>query len=291
MNLFGALRRLHSLIKEGAANPYNHYGTTYQGLYEPIGRRIIGTVVDCSKLNRYPPSSVIVTRNNELIGATNQFVSRTNGWIFEIDFDTPFTPNDILHERLGVFALDRLGCRNTLNVDGAVQLSFVREVTSPTETELVIDFSDQGNSAQYRLDGWHGQEPEQIWTNGTSSTMSIAFDKPGQRYKLEILAWPFVAPPKLPDQTLMISVGDVQLTKMYVRPGLNFLECEISPEHTETPQTTLHFGLPDAVRACDFHPGAEQRVLALAVRRITLKRCLPAKMDEFGNKLPDPVSP
>lgn len=289
MRIFDVVRRVRVLMKEGAADMYNHFGTTFQGVYEPTGRRIIGTVTDCSGVSRYTPTSIIVIRDDALIGSTDQFIPRSNGWTFELVFDAPFTTDDILKDRLQVFALDRLGSRNKLKLDGAVQLSFVKEITSPTETELLIDFSDQGNSAQYRLSGWSGQEPEHIWTDGTTSTIAISFDKPGMPYKLEILAWPFVVPEKLPEQTLIVGIGDTQLTKLYVRGGLGLIECDIPSELTETGQNVLRFDVPDATRPRDVLPEGGDRVIALAFRRVTLMRYLRTKVDPFRKKLTEPA--
>jgi hypothetical protein len=285
MNIFGALDRLRQRLKEGAHDPIARWGVTYQGAYEAVGSRIIGTVADCSGNNRYPPICVVVTRDGDSIGVSNELVPMSNGWTFEIDCDSPFTPNDILKERLTVCAVDRVGARYNLKVNGAVQLGFVKEVTSPTETELFIDFSNKGNSAQYRLKGWHGQEPEHIWTDGKVSELSIGFDKPGTRYKLELLAWPFTVPDKLPAQTLIISLGDARVEKLHIRPGLNFLECDISPELTASPRATLRFDLPDAARSADLVPGGGERVLAVAFRRVVLKRYLPTKVDPFAGNL------
>jgi hypothetical protein len=282
MNVLGAFSRLRALIKEGATDPVAYYGTTYQGMYEALGSRIFGTVSDCSGNNRYQPAQVVVTREGEAIGSTDQFDLRANGWIFEIEFASPFTTGDILQERLAVFAVDRRGSRSKLMLDGAVQLSYVKELTAPSELELLIDFSDRGNSAQYRLDGWSGQEAEHIWTDGDSSSLALAFKQPEARYRLEILAWPFVVPDKIPAQTLFVSLEDTQIGKFNVRGGQNLLECDIPAELTTAAQTTLRFRHPDAAKPSDYLPDTGDRVMALAFRRITLRRYLDTTYDPFS---------
>lgn len=275
MNLFGAFANLRSFLRAGGIDPISFYGATYHGSYEPQESQMVGIVADSSGINKYPPAAVIVLRAGEIAGSTDQFHREGNTWRFKLTVDEPFTPNEVIKESLAVFAVDRRGGRSKLMIEGAVQLSCIREATAPpSETELVIDFSKAGNSAQYRKDGWHGQEPDHVWTDGKSSTIALPFGHPGKRYWIEILAWPFVVEGRLPDQTLIASFAEVEIGKFYVRPGANLLEFDLSPDLTSLGQGDLHLRHPDAVRACDLVPGADSRMLALAFRRIKVKRYL-----------------
>ena len=275
MNFLGTLDRLRTLLREGGSSRPTYYGATYHGYYEPQGNFIVGTVADDVGSLANPPAAVVVMRDGEVAVSTNEFRREGNIWRFRLEVERPFTPDEVMRETLAVFAVDRHGGRSKMAMEGALQLSFIREATAPpSETELIIDFSSAGNSAEYRIDGWHGQEPDHVWTDGKSSTIALPYRQPGERYHVEIFAWPFVVEGKLPDQTLIVSLGEVELAKFYARVGANLLEFDIPPEVTSLNQHIFDLRHPDAVRACDLIPGKEARMLALAFRRIKLKRLL-----------------
>lgn len=182
------------------------------------------------------------------------------------------TADDILKDRLTVFAVDHRGNRSKLAIDGAVQLSYVRQVfAAPYDVEIDIDFSAGGNSGEYLARGWSGQEPEHIWTEGKESTIGITFAKPGDLYRIELLAWPFAGPKELPVQTVVMRLGDVIVGKFFLGPRQHLLECDIPAELSETGPVLLKLELPDATRPCDLGVSDEARMVALACKRLKLK--------------------
>jgi hypothetical protein len=58
--------------------------------------------------------------------------------------------------------------------------------------------------------------------------------------------------------------------------GQKLLECDISGELTVSGQAILRLDFLDAVRPCDVTGENEKRMVALAIRRLTLKRHLGA---------------
>jgi hypothetical protein len=274
MMLGRMLARLLSRWKGGALDPVSHYGARYQGSFDPNDSKISGVVADAREVNRYPPASIDAFRDGELIASTRQFERVNNGWRFVLDLTHPVTPDDILRDRISVFALDRHGTRSTLEMSGAVQLEYLRAAGGTSTTrELTIDFSRDGNSRDYVREGWGGAEREVTWAVGTDSTIAVTFDKPGSRYGLEILLYyAFVVRDKIPSQTLAISISDMLIGKFYPVSRQQLLECDIPPELTQSGEAIIRFHHPDAARPIDFGVGSDFRMLAVAFRRMRLKR-------------------
>jgi hypothetical protein len=264
--------RLVSWLHGGALDPMSHYGACYHGSFDPSERKVSGVVAG-PLLNRYPPASIDAFRNGELIASTRQFERVNNGWRFALDLADPVTPDDVLRDRIRVFALDRHGTRSTLQMSGVVQLEYLRAAGSTSNMpELTIDFSRGGNSRNYVREGWSDAEPALTWAIGTESTIAVTFDKPGARYSLEMLLQAFTVPNKIPSQTLAISISDMLIGKFFPIGRYQLLECGVPPEVTQSGAAIIRFHHPDAVRPVDFGIGAEARMLAIAFRQIRLKR-------------------
>ena len=280
MNFMHFISRLRTSLRAGAADPVGHYGMTFEGSYEPYGHQISGFVKSRGSDKGYAPAAVIVILNGQIAESTSQLTRSGNGWRFNFNFPEPFTARDVLRERVKVFALDHRGGRSELLIDGAVQLSYIRQAYAPpSETELIIEFSQGGNSRQYVQQGWSGPETEHTWTEAKQSTIELLFRSPGTRYGVEILAWPFTVADRLPSQTLEVSVADIWIDKFYVRPGQNLLEFDIPAEATLVGRAIMRLDLPDAARPCDVTTSPESRTLALAFRRLKLKRYLEVKTE------------
>jgi hypothetical protein len=167
MNMLKAFLRIVSHLRLGAAAPAFHYGSPYAGTDEPTGNWITGSVTNRGQDKRSPPASVIVTRDGVDVGSTTELERTGHGWRFSLGFPELFTANDITRDRIRVFVTDYLGARSELVIDGAVQLSYVRDALArPSETELVIDFSEGGNSTEFARAGWSHPEPHHTWTDG-----------------------------------------------------------------------------------------------------------------------------
>jgi hypothetical protein len=277
MPLLRLFPRLRNALRLGAADPARHFGATFEGIYEPSNNHILGYITDPSEARRYPPSAINVLLGGEAAGATTEFNQAGRGWRFKVAFLTPITAQDVLHERIKVVALDQRGGRSELKIDGAVQLSYVREALAPpSETELLIEFGEGGNSLNYVRDGWSGQEQQHTWTDGHRSTIALPFGLPASRYAVEILAWPFVVPEKIPAQTMHATIADTLLKTFHVIGGQNLLEFEIPSELSQAGEAIISLDLPVATRPSDVTSTPDGRRLAFAFRRLKLKRYLGA---------------
>jgi hypothetical protein len=277
MNFLGMLSRFGTSLKLGALDPANHWGSNYRGLYEPAGSKVSGYVTDKSQDKRFPPASILVTLNGSPHGSTNRFERSGEGWRFAFEVSAPLSASDVVHDRIKVYAVDHRGARSELLIEGAIQLSCVRELLAPpSETELVIDFAIGGNSGDYVGSGWSNPEPAHTWNNGKQATLALSFRSPGARYRIETLAWPYVVANTLPQQTFQVSIGDTLIHTFVVGFGQKLLECDIPGEMTESGHATLRLDFLDAVRPCDVTGENEKRTIAIAFRRLTLKRHLGA---------------
>jgi hypothetical protein len=216
--------------------------------------------------------SVVALRDGEVVGSATSFKTGQRRWDFDIDLGFEVKPDDILKGRLSVFAFDRLGRRSALELSGATQLAYLKEAAStPPETELVVDFSHDGNSRQFIREGWYVPARDHTWTKGLYSNMELPIKNAGSPYTLEILARPFVKPEKISGQNLAISVNDFLLTKTVVLPDNMPIECEVPADLTGTANLKIRFDHPDAVRPSDFWPLADARTIALAFKVMKLR--------------------
>jgi hypothetical protein len=279
--------RLVSKWRGGALDPAYHYGIGYHGSFDPIDCKISGIVSDDLRHPRYPPASIDVFRDGRLLASTRQFERINDAWRFVLDIADPVTPDDILGDRISVFALDRHGTRSALEISGAVQLEYLRAADRTITTrELTIDFSRDGNSRDYVREGWSSVERDLTWAVGTESTIAVTFDKPGSRYGLELLLQAFVVHDKIASQTLAISISDMLIGKFYPIGRQQLLECDIPPELTQSGEAMIHLHHPNAARPIDFGKSGDTRMLALAFRRMRLKRYADNSDGHVGTILP-----
>jgi hypothetical protein len=283
MGVLRALSRFRSALREGWADPATHYGSVFHGKYVLRDRRISGTVAHLFRASRRPPASILVVRHGDIIGSTDQFDHGDRMWRFSVDLALDITSDDILGSRLKVFAVDRVGSRNELQPDGAAELNFVKQkFDQPPVTELIVDFSQGGNSREYVREGWHGPAKEHTWTDGVRSAIELTVGEPGSRYGIEIVAWPFVIRGKIPEQRLTIAIGAVQLGKFLVKQGYQTIECDIPPDLTLAGRLTILFDHPDAARPRDLLVNADGRRMAFAFKTVKLKRYLPRPYQACG---------
>jgi hypothetical protein len=269
------LSRLRSWFSSGAADPTSRYGCEYIGNFEADGTSVTGVVEDRVGHVRVPPISLIVRRDGVEVGSTSEFEWYGSGWRFAVQIAGPVTSQDILRDRLKIVAVDRVGGESALTMLGAAQMEFLRAAHGPTtEQDLLITFTQDGNSLSYVQDGWSGPERNHTWTEGTHSTIRLPFAYPGARYRLELFLWPFVVRDKLEGQTLSVSISGMLIGKFYPSQGQQLLEMEIPEELTQSAEAIIRFDHPDAARPSELGDGNDGRMLALAFRRLRLRRYL-----------------
>jgi hypothetical protein len=93
---------------------------------------------------------------------------------------------------------------------------------------IVIDFSEQGNSAHFRGEGWSGQEPDRVWGIGPRSVLRVPLQSSGRPMMLEAELGPCHAPPEIAGQIVHVRVNGAAAGGIRLE-GLSMLRCEIDP--------------------------------------------------------------
>jgi hypothetical protein len=155
----------------------------------------------------------------------------------------------------------------------------------PADLELTIDFKAGGNSQSYLAGGWARAEPEFTWMVGGESQMTIRLDESAEGYVLVLDVVPFLSPPDLPSQRLIVSTNDsVVGTAAITRPSI--LAYRI-PKHifSQTRRTVITLQHPDAARPKDVMSSVDDRQLALSIHSAMLYR-LSGEIFTAENRLP-----
>jgi hypothetical protein len=140
------------------------------------------------------------------------------------------------------------------------------------ECDVTISFAAAGNSLAYLGGGWARSEPEFTWTIGAESHLMFPQLKPADEYVLTLDATPFVHPPELPTQRLIVSINDTVVGSSELsRPTLLGYRIPAGlARRTERMLVTLQH--PDAVRPKDFGDSGDDRYLAFSVLEARLYR-------------------
>lgn len=124
----GSIARLFSRLRAFFRNPWNQYGCIYVGRYSPGREKIDGYVEpDGKPIGSVPPKVVVVFRDAQPIGTTEEFEPHSKGWWYRVILASPLDPRDVLQDRIKVFALDNLGSRSALRAEGGPQLAFIKD--------------------------------------------------------------------------------------------------------------------------------------------------------------------
>ena len=93
---------------------------------------------------------------------------------------------------------------------------------------VVIDFSEWGNSAHFRGEGWSGQEPDRVWGVGPRSVLRVPLQSSGRPMILEAELGPCHAPPEIAGQLVHVHVNGVPVGGIRLT-ALSVLRCNIDP--------------------------------------------------------------
>lgn len=93
---------------------------------------------------------------------------------------------------------------------------------------VIIDFSEQGNSAYFRGEGWSGQEPDRVWAVGPRSALRVPLQSCGRPMTLEAELGPCHAPPDIAGQMVHVRVNGTAIGSSKLL-ALSLLRCTIDP--------------------------------------------------------------
>ena len=114
---------------------------------------------------------------------------------------------------------------------------------------VVIDFSDQGNSAYFRRDGWSGQESDRVWAIGPSSVVSVPLQASGRAVMLEVELAPGEISRFITGQLVRIRVNGTAIGGARIG-SRTMLRCEIDPALAgQQGELRIEFEFPGFYRA------------------------------------------
>jgi hypothetical protein len=142
------------------------------------------------------------------------------------------------------------------------------------ECDLTISFAAAGNSLAYLGGGWARSEPDFSWSIGPESHLMFPPLKPADEYVVTLDVVPFVHPPEMPGQRLIVSINDTAVGSCELsRPTrLGYRIPAAIARQSERMVVTLQH--PDAVRPKDFGDSGDDRYLAFAMLEAKLYRVL-----------------
>jgi hypothetical protein len=146
--------------------------------------------------------------------------------------------------------------------------------------DLTISFAAAGNSLAYLGGGWARSEDDFTWGVGAESHLMFPRLAPADDYVLTLDVVPFVHPPELPSQRLIVSVNDTVVGSTDIaRPTLLGYRFPASLlRRSDRMVVTLQH--PDAARPLDFSGSADDRPLAFALFQAKLYRITPSSAPE-----------
>lgn len=135
---------------------------------------------------------------------------------------------------------------------------------------IVIDFSEQGNSAHFRHDGWSVQEPDRVWGVGQRSVLRIPIQTSGRPVVLEAEIAPHNGPLTITGQIVRVLINGIALGVVRLNCR-SMIRCEIAPPlHSLDGIQQIEFGCPGFYRP-DLTPmSRDHRPLSVAFFRVRL---------------------
>ena len=137
-------------------------------------------------------------------------------------------------------------------------------------SDLTINFGTAGNSLGFLGGGWARSEPDFTWGVGAESHLVLPRPGEADEFILTLDVIPFVHPPALPAQRLIVSVNDTVLGSTELsRPTLLAYRIPAGlAKRSDKMLVTLQH--PDAARPKDFSDTGDDRHLAFAVSEAKL---------------------
>ena len=141
----------------------------------------------------------------------------------------------------------------------------------PIGEEVGIDFSGQGNSSFYALEGWSGQEENHRWSDGPRAAIGFSLDsRPEQAVDVLVqLTGSGFIPPGGSAQKIPVSVNGFPLGILEVQE-LDTFNIRIPGDLLSDNQVRLDFDIPNPARPCEVSDSGDCRLLGLAVTSMSV---------------------
>jgi hypothetical protein len=145
------------------------------------------------------------------------------------------------------------------------------------ETILSTGFGVDADGGRYRLEGWSKPEPNFTWTDGTQSTIRLPLLRGDGTFLLRLVVTPHTVTGILPFQSVELLVDGVRLGACQVQKKMAVIEAALTADMlSDDHGPTVTLRLPTATRPSEVEDSKDHRLLALAVRSLTVMWVPPA---------------
>ncbi len=272
LNLLRRFFGVPLVAPRGAAPPH--------GTFEVIGERCLGIVVDATHPHHLPLRVVVETVAGDLLKVVELAGSPNHSrYEFSFDLDGVTKGLNLLKEQTSIHAINGFGCRGRLSLDGASQLSLIRQhLGEPRILIFDIDFTAGGSATQFMHEGWSKPEKAFCWTNGKQARLVIpaVIDRTA-RYELTLTCRPLLIIPFIESQAVIVTLNGYAQAVKFDTKSLGFASFVYPAESLpDSEVANITFDLPDAsqpLQSCV--ENIDTRLLALAFKNISLARLLP----------------
>ena len=148
------------------------------------------------------------------------------------------------------------------------------DISGPTASTDVIgqrlEFKAGGNTERYRVSGWSAQEPNFIWSEGTSAKLALPISAAAGGVTIKVNMAALNHPPELPTQPVELYANGQKVTEWQVGDLAEFTAA-LSGEITKAGGTlNLEFRTPKAASPKSLGVNADTRVLGICLTSLEL---------------------
>ena len=247
------------------------------GKFELLGARCVGTVSDrWSPLSR-PMTIEVESAQRHVVKTLSVPPTRRGHYEFGFEIAPGMDPKAFLSEGLRLFATNAFGLRGRLALDGGSQLALIREhIGKPRDVVFDLDFTRGGNAQSYMVEGWSGPEATLTCSDGKRSVLQLPAPlRKTERYELTMTCFPFLFPPRIADQRMVLTLNGCVHNASRDARSLEFVSFACPAGSLEDAESALlEFAFPDCTRPKDLNINQDSRLLAYGFKRIVLARLL-----------------
>lgn len=135
----------------------------------------------------------------------------------------------------------------------------------------IINFAQGGNSANYKVSGWAGQEKNHTWTQGHEAVLHLYIEHIPEDTVLFLEGSPLTGS-KLSGQRISLSVNNNEFAEPVTLTEKTNLSLSIPSGSLVKGDNYINLSLPDAISPQELRGTTDKRVLGIAVKSITLKQ-------------------
>jgi len=148
--------------------------------------------------------------------------------------------------------------------------------TAKMETIVAVGFGANAGGDQYLLEGWARSEENFTWTAAERCSIRLPILPSEGRFVVRFTISPFVVKQRLPVQQVELLIGGVLAGKCEVK-DISVIEAEVPSELPRDGEpVTITLFLPSATRPNTISDSKDDRLLALAMRSMTVFQVVPA---------------